>query len=102
MWVVGQTHGELTDGLERSVREGGAEVVVEETLQDVERDVGEAGVDVGVDGQDHGIRPDHAAGDDVPLEDKDRRRYAQRQTFGDHTKPAALVDSGAKMCLDEL
>lgn len=40
----------LTDGLEGHVSEGGAVVVVEQTLEHVEHDVGEAGVHVGVDG----------------------------------------------------
>lgn len=57
----------LTDALEGHVREGAAEVGVQEALEDVERDVGEAGVHVGVDGQDHSVSPHHPAGEDVSL-----------------------------------
>lgn len=59
--------GELTDGLEGHVGEGGAEVGVQEAFEDVERDVGEAGVDVGVGGQDHRVSADHSARQDVAL-----------------------------------
>lgn len=58
---------ELTDGLEGHVSEGGAEVGVQEAFEDVERDVGEAGVDVGVGGQHHRVSADHAARQDVAL-----------------------------------
>lgn len=57
----------LTDDLEGHVSEHCAEVVVEEAFEDVQRDVGEAGVNVGVDGQDYSISTDDAARDDVSL-----------------------------------
>lgn len=57
----------LTDGLEGHVGEGGAVVVVEQPLEHVERDVGEAGVHVGVDGQDDGVGAQDAARHDVSL-----------------------------------
>ena len=53
--------------MEGYVGEDGAEVVVEETFEDVQADVGQAGVDVGVDGQNYSVRPDHATCDDVTL-----------------------------------
>lgn len=53
--------------MEGHVSEHGAEVVVEEALEDVQCDEGQASVDVGVDGQNHGVGPDGAACDDVSL-----------------------------------
>lgn len=53
--------------MEGHVSEHRTEVVVEEALEDVQRDVGEAGVNVGVDGQNHSVGADHAARDDVSL-----------------------------------
>lgn len=64
---VDQEGTTLTDGLEGHVGEGGAVVVVEQPLQHVERDVGEAGVHVGVDGQDDGVGAQDAARHDVSL-----------------------------------
>lgn len=58
---------ELTDGLEGHVSEHCTEVVVEEAFEDVQRDVGEAGVNVGVDSQNYSVRTDNAARDDVSL-----------------------------------
>lgn len=57
----------LTDGLEGNIGERCTEVVVEEAFEDVERDVREAGVNVGVDSQDYSVSPDDAAGDNVSL-----------------------------------
>lgn len=57
----------LTDGLEGNIGEHCTEVVVEEAFEDVERDVREAGVNVGVDSQDDGVSPDDAARDNVAL-----------------------------------
>ena len=61
--------------MEGHVSERGAEVVVEEALEDVERDVGQAGVNVGVDGQDDGVRPDDAARHDVALATKKQKKH---------------------------
>ena len=61
---------QLTDGLEGHVGEGCVEVVVEETLEDVERDVGQTGVDVGVDSQDHSVRTNNTTSNDVSLRQK--------------------------------
>lgn len=58
---------ELTDGLERHVGERCTEVVVEEAFEDVQGDVRQTGVDVGVDGQNHSVRSDNAACGDVSL-----------------------------------
>lgn len=58
---------ELTNGLERHVGEHGAEVVVEKALEDVHGDVRQAGVDVGVDGQNDSVRSDNSTCDDVTL-----------------------------------
>lgn len=60
----------LTDGLEWYVSEGSTEVVVEEAFEDVEGDVGQAGVDVGADGQNHSIRSNYTTCSDVTLEPK--------------------------------
>lgn len=57
----------LTDDLEGHVGERCAVAVVEQAFEDVQRDVGEAGVNVGVDGQNYGVGTDHAARDDVSL-----------------------------------
>lgn len=57
----------LTNDLEGHVSEHCAEIVVEEAFEDVQCDVGEAGVNVGVDGQDYSISTDDAACDDVSL-----------------------------------
>ena len=57
----------LTDVVERDVGEGGVEVGVEEALEDVERDVGQRGGDVDVDRQHHAVPPHHATRDDVTL-----------------------------------
>lgn len=57
----------LTDDLEGHVGESCAVAAVEQAFEDVQRDVGEAGVNVGVDGQNDGVGTDHAARDDVPL-----------------------------------
>lgn len=57
----------LTDGLEGNIGEHCTEVVVEEAFEDVERDVREAGVNVGVDSQDDSVSPDDAARDNVSL-----------------------------------
>lgn len=65
---------ELTDGLEGHVSERGVEVVVEEALEDVQRDVGQAGVNVGVDGQNDGVRADDAARHDVALVTKKHKK----------------------------
>lgn len=58
---------ELTDGLERHVSERLAEVAVEEAFEDVEGDVGQAGVDVGIDGQNQSVGADEATRGDVSL-----------------------------------
>ncbi len=58
---------ELTNGLEGHVGERCTEVVVEEAFEDVHCDVGQAGVNVGVDGQNHSVSSDHAARGDVSL-----------------------------------
>lgn len=63
----------LTDGLEGHVSEHRAEVVVEEAFEDVQRDVRQAGVDVGVHGQDYSVATDNAARDDVSLLSKGLR-----------------------------
>lgn len=57
----------LTDGLEGHVGEHRTEVVVEEAFEDVQRNVREAGVDVGVHGQNYSVTADNAACDDVSL-----------------------------------
>lgn len=57
----------LTDALEGHVSEHGTEVVVEEAFEDVEGDVRQAGVDVGVNRQDHSVGTNNAARDDVSL-----------------------------------
>lgn len=58
---------DVVDGLEGHVSEHCTEVVVEEAFEDVQRDVGEAGVNVGVDSQNYSVRTDNAARDDVSL-----------------------------------
>lgn len=78
----------LTDGLEGHVGEGRAEVGVEEALEDVERDVGEAGVNVGVDGQDHGVRPHHATREDVPLGHRRESVYTCSDGRSTHSRSA--------------
>lgn len=57
----------LTNGLEGHIGERRTEVVVEEAFEDVERDVREAGVNVGVDGEDYSVSADDAARDNVSL-----------------------------------
>lgn len=57
----------LTDGLEGHVSERRAEVVVEEAFEDVQRDVGEACVNVDADGQNYSVCTDDTACDDVSL-----------------------------------
>lgn len=53
--------------MEGNVSEHGAEVAVEETFEDVQCDVGETGVDVGVDSQDYSVGTNYTARDDVSL-----------------------------------
>lgn len=68
---------ELTYGLERHVSEHSTEVVVEEAFEDVQGDVRQAGVNVGVDGQNDSVSADNAAGGDVAL--KHRKRCCEKQ-----------------------
>lgn len=58
---------ELTYGLEWYVSKHGTEVVVEEAFEDVQGDVRQAGVNVGVDGQNDSVSTNNAAGGDVTL-----------------------------------
>lgn len=73
--------GKLTDDLEGHVSERCTEVVVEEAFEDVQRDVGEAGVNVGVDGQDYSVSADDAAGDDVSLLSKKHKNKTRCSLF---------------------
>lgn len=51
----------LTDILQRYGYESSAEVIIEEALEDVQRDVGQAGVGVGVHSQHNHVRSHHPA-----------------------------------------
>lgn len=53
--------------MEGHVSERRAEVVVQDAFEDVQSEVGEAGVNVGVEGQNHGVSTDDAARNDVSL-----------------------------------
>lgn len=53
--------------MEGHISEHCAEVVVEEAFEDVHCDVGEAGVHVGIDGQNDSVSTDYATRDDVSL-----------------------------------
>lgn len=63
----------LTNSLEGHVSERWAEVAVEEAFEDVQGDVREACVDVGVDGQNDGVCTDNATCHDVPLKAKQQK-----------------------------
>lgn len=65
----------LTDGLKGYVSERCTEVVVEEAFQDVQRDVGEACVNVDVDGQNHSISTDDTARDYVSLMSQKQEKH---------------------------
>lgn len=65
----------LTDGLKRHVSERCTEVVVEEAFQDVQRDVGEACVNVDVDGQNYSISTDDSARDYVSLMSQKQEKH---------------------------
>lgn len=71
---------ELTDGLEGHVCEHCAEVVVEEAFEDVHCDVGQAGVNVGVDGEDDSVSSDDAARGDVSLILKKHKKKKSKVT----------------------
>lgn len=64
-----------TDILQRYRDERSAEVVVEEAFEDVQRDVGQTGVGVGVDGQDHCIRANHSTCNYIALKHTDKRAF---------------------------
>lgn len=59
-------HG-VVNGLEGHVSEHCTVVVVEEAFEDVQRDEGQAGVNVGIDSQNYSISPNDATRDDVSL-----------------------------------
>lgn len=87
---------DLTDGLEGNVREDGAVVVVEEAFEDVQSDEGQAGVHVGVDGQDHGVTAHHATRANVALQQNYRVSHVLhegqvRGQSGTHYRPPVVT-----------
>lgn len=64
-----------TDILQRYRDKRSAEVVVEEAFEDVQRDVGQTGVGVGIDGQDHCIPANHTTCNYIALKNKDKRAH---------------------------
>lgn len=67
---------ELTYRLKRYVCEHSTEVFVEEAFENVQGDVGQAGVDVGVNGQNDSVSANNAAGGDVTLKQDNGQQQA--------------------------
>lgn len=80
--AIGWGVNDLTDVLQWYGYERSAKAVIEEALEDVERDVGQAGVDIGVHSQHHHVSSHQPTCYDVTLKHTNTRTRTSFSSSG--------------------